>query len=66
MLKDENKQLIRETENGIITNINGKTKIIDTKNYREGGGVNIRLIKNKDGVFTIDDIVNTTLTEDES
>ena len=65
MLKDENKRLIRETEGGIITNIKGKTKIIDSRDFREGGGVNIRLVKNKDGVFTIEDIVNTTLTEDE-
>jgi hypothetical protein len=65
LLKDEDKRLIRETENGFITNINGKEKIIDQNDFKEGGGVNIKLVKNKDGVFTIEDIANTTLTENE-
>ena len=65
IVKDEKKRIIRETENGIITTINGKEKIIDGNDFREGGGVNIKLVKNKDGVFTIEDIVNTTLTENE-
>ena len=65
ILKDEKKQIIRKTENGIITTINGEEKIIDGNDFREGGGVNIKLVKNKDGVFTIEDIVNTTLTENE-
>ena len=65
MLRDEKKQLIKETEGGIITNINGETKIIDGKDFREGGGINVKIIKNKDGGFTIEDIANTTLTENE-
>ncbi len=65
MLKDEKNQLIRETENGLITTINGEKKIIEGKDFREGGGINVKLVKNKDGVFTIEDIVNTTLTEKE-
>ena len=51
MLRDEKKQLIREIEGGgIVTNINGKTKVIDGKDIREGQGVNVTLLKNKDGV----------------
>ena len=65
MLRDEKKQLIRETEGGIITNIKGKSKIIEGKDIKEGQGINITILKNKDGAFTIEDIVNTTLTEKE-
>ena len=65
VLKEEKKPLFREVDGGILTTINGEEKLIDGKDMREGGEINIKLIKNKDGKFTIEDIVNNTLTEKE-
>jgi hypothetical protein len=65
VLKEEKKPLFREVDGGILTTINGEEKLIDGKDIREGGEINIKLLKNKDGQFTIEDIVNNTLTEKE-
>ena len=59
------KPLVHEKEGNLITMFNGEEKIIGGKDIREGGEINIKLKKNKEGEFTIDDIINNNLTEKE-
>ena len=64
-LNKNQKSLIKEKEGNLITNLNGEEKVIEGKDIKEGGEINITLIKNKQGEFTIDDIINNNLTEKE-
>ena len=65
LLQKAQKPLIREKEGDLITMINGEEKIIDGKNIRDGGKINIELKKDEDGKFTIEEIINNNLTEEE-
>ena len=65
LLQKAQKPLIREKEGELITMINGEEKIIDGKNIRDGGKINIELKKDEDGKFTIEEIINNNLTEEE-
>ena len=64
-LQKETKPLIRENKGNIISILNGEEKIINGNNIKEGGEINIKLIKNKEGEFTIDNIINNNLTEEQ-
>ena len=64
VLKEQN-SLIREKEGNLLTIIKGKEKIINANYIKKGGEINIKLKKNEQGEFTIDDIINKNLTEEE-
>ena len=64
-LNKDHKSLIKAKEGNLITTINGEEKIIEGKDIKEGGEINITLIKNKQGEFNINDIINNNLTENE-
>ena len=65
LLQKDKKPLIHEKEGNLVTMFNGEEKIIGGENIREGGEINITLKKNKEGEFTIEDIINNNLTEEE-
>ena len=61
----EQKPLVHEKEGNLVTMLNGKEKIIEGNDIRKGGEINIKLKKNEEGKFTIENIINNNLTENE-
>ena len=64
VIKEQN-SLVREKEGKLLTIIKGQEKIIDGNYIKKGGEINIKFKKNEQGEFTIDNIINKNLTEEE-